>query len=147
MEICTTMDLHGLQGTAYLTRVCATGGRGISALAPGAPLPPPSVTLLSVNFSHVVSLFSFDCCPTAGFSPLVNYVNPEVLPPLLMGLAFASSWSVSASEFATACWGRAGGASLGRQGGWGCLESCTGSHSNSMYGNAVVIKSDPETVR
>ena len=41
VDICSTVDLHGLQGTTCITMVFTTGCRGISALVPGAPPPPP----------------------------------------------------------------------------------------------------------
>lgn len=42
-----------------------TGCRGVSALAPGAPLPPPSAATLvsaALFLSHILSLFSHTCC-------------------------------------------------------------------------------------
>ncbi|KAK4825641.1 hypothetical protein QYF61_001426, partial [Mycteria americana] len=54
----------GCRGTACLTMVFTMGCRGISALVPGAPPPPPS--------------------------SLTSYVIAEVLPPSLIGLALAS---------------------------------------------------------
>ena len=72
LEICSTVDLHGLQGTACLTRVCSTGCRGISAPAPGAP---PSLLLhwpwrLQSCFSHIISFLSPAAkCHQASFLP------------------------------------------------------------------------------
>jgi len=46
-------------------------------------------------FSHTVSLPSIRCCcSTPGFPSLLKYIIPEVLPPLLMGSALASSGSI-----------------------------------------------------
>lgn len=42
-------------------------------------------------FFHIFSFISLSCCCATGFFPLFNYVIPEVLPPLLMGSAFASN--------------------------------------------------------
>jgi len=89
----------GCRGTVYLSIVFSTGCRGISTLVPGAPPPPPSsLTLVSAGLllSHILS-------PLSGYSSagsptplplLLKYVIAEVLPPLLMGLALASSGSV-----------------------------------------------------
>jgi len=71
VEICSTMDLHGLQGAACLTMVCCTGCRRTSALSAGAcPHPPSSLTLVSAAFflSHIVTplqllLCSISACP------------------------------------------------------------------------------------
>jgi len=49
----------GCRGTVCLTVVVLIGCRGISALAPGAPPPPPSsLPLMSANFFHTFSLHS-----------------------------------------------------------------------------------------
>ncbi|KAK4830416.1 hypothetical protein QYF61_010947 [Mycteria americana] len=47
VDICSTVDLQGCMGTACLTTVFTMGCRGISALAPGAPPPPPSSLTLA----------------------------------------------------------------------------------------------------
>ena len=66
----------GCRGTAYL------------------PLPHRPLCLQSCC-SHIFSLLSAcSCCCAANFFPLLKYVIPEALPPLLVGLAMASSGSV-----------------------------------------------------
>jgi len=60
----------GCRWTICLTRIFSTGCRRISALAPGAPsLHPSSLTLVSAELFHIISLLSPHCCPAAGFSP------------------------------------------------------------------------------
>jgi len=59
VEICSTVDLHGLQGTACLTRVCSRGCRGISGA--WSTSSPSSFTDLGV--CRVV------CLPSSQFSP------------------------------------------------------------------------------
>jgi len=85
--------LMGCRGTGCLIMFCSTGCRAISAPAPGAhPPPPSSMTLVSAGSSLTYSYFSF--LLRLVFFPLLNYVIPEVLPPLLMVSALAISRSV-----------------------------------------------------
>jgi len=96
VDVCSTVDLRGLQGTACLT-VIIMGCRGISAPAPGAPHPPPSaLTLVSAElFLTFFSLLSPTAVAVAlGFFPLLKYVMTEALPLSLMGLALASGGSL-----------------------------------------------------
>jgi len=87
----------GCRGTTCLTMVFITGCRGkISALASGAPPPPPSsLTLVSAELflSHSLTPLSQTAISMQVF-PLLKYVISETLPPLLIGLALASSGSV-----------------------------------------------------
>jgi len=88
----------GCRGTTCLAMVFSTGCRGISAPAPGAPPShPSSLTLVSAELFllHLLGPLSWLLLLLhSSFSPLLNYVMPEVLPPSLMGLALASSGSV-----------------------------------------------------
>jgi len=85
----------GCRGTACLTIVVFTGCRGISAVAPGAPPPSPSLTLVSaellLSYSHSSLQLKLLLC--SSFSPFLNVIT-KVLPPLLMGSALASSGSI-----------------------------------------------------
>jgi len=72
VEICSSVGLHGLQGTACLTIVCSMGCKGISAPAPGAPPPPPSALILvsaELFLSRVLTPLSCCKCLMQGFSP------------------------------------------------------------------------------
>jgi len=86
----------GYRGTTCLTMVFSRGCRGISALAPGAPPPSPSLlTLVSAELflSHILTPLS--CCKSPRFFfSLLKYVIPEALPSLLMGSALASGGSI-----------------------------------------------------
>ena len=85
----TSMDCRG---TTCLTMVFTTGCRGISALVPGAPPPPSSLTLVSAGLFHT-HIFSV-IASAQHFLALLKYVITEVLPALLMGSALTSSRSV-----------------------------------------------------
>ncbi|XP_049649850.1 uncharacterized protein LOC126035357 [Accipiter gentilis] len=88
----TSMDCRG---TACLTMVFTTGCRGISALVPGAPPPPPSsLTWVSAGLflSHILTPL-FRLLLRSRFFPLLKYVIPEALPPSLIGSALASGGS------------------------------------------------------
>jgi len=87
------------RGTAYITMVFITSCKGkLSAPAFQAPPHPSFFTDLGVcrvvylTSSHSSLLTAVS--PLSFFLPLLNYVIPEVLPPLLTGLALASSTSV-----------------------------------------------------
>jgi len=97
VDICSTLDLHGLQGDSLPHRGLQHGLQGrISALVPGAPPPPSSFTDLGV--CRVVSLaYSHSSLSSAvpqQVFPLLKYVITDALPPSLMGSALASSGSV-----------------------------------------------------
>lgn len=71
------------------------GCRGISVLEPGAPLTPPSpLTLLSAELLLSYIHSSLPAVVVQQFFPLLKYIITEVLPPLLIGLALATSGSV-----------------------------------------------------
>jgi len=93
VETCSTVDHHGLQGTACLTMVFSTCCRGISTPAPGAPLP-PSLTLGAAELFLSYSHSSLQLLLHRWFFSLLKYVITEVLPPSPMGSALASSRSV-----------------------------------------------------
>jgi len=79
VDICSTVDIHGLQGATCLTMVFPMGCRAkISAPAPGAPPPPPSsLTLVPAELflSHILTL---SCCKMPshrGFCSLLNMLS------------------------------------------------------------------------
>jgi len=95
VEICSTMDLHGLQGQNLPHHGLLHGLRGNPA--PGAlPPPPSSLTLVSAVLVLPRILTRLLSCkmPLCSFSPLLKYVITEVLPLSLMGSALASGGSV-----------------------------------------------------
>jgi len=90
--MCSTVNIHGLQGDSLHHQVFSTGCRGISLPAPGAPPPPPSLlTCMSTELflSHIFTPPT--CC---SFFPCLKYDITEALLSL-MGLALASSRSFS----------------------------------------------------
>jgi len=96
VEICSTMDLYGLQGHSlpYCGLHHRLQGRNLCSCAWSTAF--PSFTDLGVCrlvFSHIVTLLSLHCHFTAGFY-LLKHVLPEVLPPSLIGLALARSRSI-----------------------------------------------------
>jgi len=99
MDICSTMNLHGLQGDrlphhGLLHRLQGNLSSGTWSTSSS---PPSSLTLVSAELFLSHSLTPLSCCTycyTGRFSPQLKYVMPEVLPPSLMGLASASSGSV-----------------------------------------------------
>jgi len=81
----------GCMGTACLTMVFTTGCGGISAPAPGAPLPhPSSLTLVSAGLFHTFSLFSSGCC----HFPLLQFDITEMLSASLVSSDFTSGGSI-----------------------------------------------------
>jgi len=97
VDICSTMDLHGLQGDSLPPMVFIVGcGGKISALASGAPpLPPPSLTLASAELFSLTLFHSslLTAIPQQVF-PFLKYVITEAIPLSLTGLALASIGSV-----------------------------------------------------
>jgi len=83
-------------GTACLTRVFSMSCRGISALVPGAPPPPPSLTWVCAELflSHHLLSLAENAVIEGFFFSLLKYVVTELLPPSLMGSALASSRSI-----------------------------------------------------
>jgi len=83
------------RGTTCLAMVCSWGyRRKISALVPRAS---HSFSLILVSCRVVSLTESHSSLSTAvpqQFFPLVKYVITDVLPPMLIGLALASSGSV-----------------------------------------------------
>jgi len=99
VEICSTVDLHGLQGDklrhhgfhhrlqgkAFCTDI--SGPSSPSFFTDLGVCRVVSLTLSHLSLSTAVSLQSF-------FLPFLEYVITETLPPSLIGLALASSRSV-----------------------------------------------------
>ena len=75
MDICSTMNLYGLQGDSLPHYGLHHGLQGkVPALVPGASPPPPfSQTLVSAELfllhSFIPLSLLWDCCPTAGLCP------------------------------------------------------------------------------
>jgi len=97
VDICSTMDLRGLQGDSLPHHGLLYGLQGkISVLAPEEPLCPPSrLTLVSAEFflSHIVTPLAEIAVPQQVFL-LLKYIITEVLPLSLTGSASASSSSI-----------------------------------------------------
>jgi len=86
----------GCRWMTCLTMVFITSCKGrLSALASRAPLPPPSLTLVSAELflSHHLTPLSSLPVFCSFFFPFLHML-PEVLPPSLIGLALASGGSV-----------------------------------------------------
>ncbi|KAK4827202.1 hypothetical protein QYF61_015230 [Mycteria americana] len=83
VDIFSTMDLHGLQGTACLSMVFTTGFRGLSALAPGAPPPPPS----SPTLGHIPE----GCYKISPELSLLQAEQPQLSQPVFIGEVFQPS--------------------------------------------------------
>jgi len=101
VEICSTMDLHGLQGHSLPDNALLHGLQGNLCSSTWSTSSPPSeLALVSAELflSHILTLVICCSCYCANFAEffcsLHNYVIPEVLPPLLMGSAVASRRSV-----------------------------------------------------
>jgi len=97
VEICSTMDLHGLQGHSLHHQGLLHGLQGnLCSDTCSTSSPPFALTFASAAelfFSHILTLLS--CCKmllSRGFF-LLNYVIPEVLLLSLMVSALASSRS------------------------------------------------------
>jgi len=93
------VDLHGLQGDSLPHRGLQRELQGKTLLVQRLKhlLPPPSsLTLVSAELflSHHLTPLSSLPFHRRFFFPLLNYVITEVLPPLLIGLALASSGSI-----------------------------------------------------
>lgn len=84
LDLCSTMDLHELQGAVFLPM----SYRSISGLALGASPPPPSSWTL-VPAGLLLSLLSQLLMGSIFFSPSQKLISEE-LPQSLMGLALAS---------------------------------------------------------
>jgi len=97
VDMCSAVDLHGLQGDSLPHHGLHHRLQGkISALACRAPPPPPSFTDLGV--CRVVSLTQSHSSLSTAVSlevfPLLKCVITEALPPSLFGLSLASGGSV-----------------------------------------------------
>jgi len=91
----STVDHHGLQGTACLTMVFTTGCGGMPAPVPGA-CPPPLFTLTLVSAESFLT-YSHSCLLAAvaqQFFLLLIYVIMAVVPPSLMDSPLSRSGCV-----------------------------------------------------
>ncbi|KAK4810648.1 hypothetical protein QYF61_007385 [Mycteria americana] len=95
-DICSTVDLHGLQGDSLPHHGLHHELQG--NLCPGAWSTSSSSFFTDLGVCRVVSLTyshsSFPAAVVQQFLPLLKYVITEALPPSLMGSALASSGSV-----------------------------------------------------
>lgn len=94
VDTCSDMVLHGLQGDNLHYHGLSMGCRGVSAPVPGAPLPPPSLTLVFLGLFLTVfsSLLSLLC----GILPFLKCVFPEAPPAWLMSSAVSHGGSIGA---------------------------------------------------
>jgi len=99
VEICSTMDLHGLQGNSLPHHGLLHGLQGnLCSGAWSTSSPPSALTLGSAGVFHIFSILSPATVAVAQqLFPLLKYVIPEALPPSLTGLALASSVHLGAS--------------------------------------------------
>jgi len=99
VDICSTVDLHGLQGNKLphhgLSSRTAREDSLLRCLKHLLP-PPSSLTLVSAELflSHFLTPLSQLPSHLSFYIPFLKYVIPEVLPPSLIGLALGSSRSV-----------------------------------------------------
>ena len=78
VDICSTINLHRLQGTACPTMVFTTGCWAISAQVPGAPPPLPSpLTLVSAGLflSHILTPLRLQLLLHRNFSHFLNTLS------------------------------------------------------------------------
>jgi len=100
VDICSTVDLHGLQGNNLPHHGLQHELQGkslCSNISSTSSLPLSSLTLVSAELFLSLHLTSLSNCRFTAvffFLHLLNYVISEVLPPLLTGLALASSGSI-----------------------------------------------------
>jgi len=88
VEICSTVDLHGLQGHSLTHHGLHHGLQG--KLCSGAWTTSSPALFPDLGVCRVVSLtLSHSSLPLQVFVPLRKSVIPEALPPSLMGLALA----------------------------------------------------------
>jgi len=95
VEICLTVDLHGLQGHSlphHGRHHELQGHLCSSAWSTSSPSFCTDPGVCRAVSHHLTPLFS--CSSADFFSPLLNYVIPKVLPLSLMGSALASGGSV-----------------------------------------------------
>jgi len=96
VDICSTIDLHRLQGDSLPHHGLLHGLQGNVCSGAWSTSSPSSFTDFGV--CRVVSLTYSQSCLMLQlcrvFSPFSDYVITEVLPPSLMGLALASSGSI-----------------------------------------------------
>jgi len=91
VQICSTVDLHGLQGHSLPHHGLHHGLQGnLCPSAWSSSSPPSSRTLVSAELFLSHRLTPLSCCTYA----IVHIFFPEVLPPSLMGSALASCGSV-----------------------------------------------------
>jgi len=99
VDICSTVDLHGLQGTNLPHRGLHHELQGKTLCSDISGTSTPSfftdlVVCRGVSLISSHSSLSTAISPAVFFLLLLKYVITEVLPPLLIGLALASSGSV-----------------------------------------------------
>jgi len=83
----------GCRGAAFLTMVFSTGCRGFSALAPGVPPPPSSLTLVSAELFLLHNLTPLSCCKCC-YAGLFLFLNVLLQSYYDRGW-WAQPWSVA----------------------------------------------------